>query len=126
MLVVDFFLMPKPLHNYLRAFRRGAGLTQKELAFLLSIPSASQISRLERAVREPNLRTVLALESLFQASARRLFAGVFEEVQNQTHNRVRRFRNRLDHPKTKTRTAMKRQTLDAILQTRGDVPGLPR
>lgn len=52
--------MSQPLHNYLRMFRRSAGLTQKELAYLLGIHSASPISRYERSLQEAIVKSFLA------------------------------------------------------------------
>ncbi|MCG3198814.1 MAG: helix-turn-helix transcriptional regulator [Candidatus Omnitrophica bacterium] len=117
--------MSKPLHNYLRAFRRGAGLTQKEVAFLLGLPTASQVSRLEHAVREPNLKILLALELLFRTPGRRLFAGVQDDVERRTQGRARRLLARMERRNADARQARKRETLEALLADPGDDLGLP-
>ena len=67
------------LENYLRKYRRRAGLTQDELAFLLGCKSGAKVSRYERFARTPNLQTALAYEVVFGAPARELLAGAARE-----------------------------------------------
>lgn len=121
----QFFFVSKPLHNYLRTFRRGAGLTQKEVAYLLSGPSPSQVSRLERSKSEPNLRTLLALELLFHTPGRRLFAGVHDEVDHAVAGRAKRLLKRIDRGAGTARLDRKRETLRTLVESHGDVLDLP-
>lgn len=81
--------MSKKLQNYLRTHRRRAGLTQKQVAFLLGIKSVTRISRYERFHRLPDFRTSIGLEVIFHASARELFAGPYEEVEREIEKRAR-------------------------------------
>jgi transcriptional regulator with XRE-family HTH domain len=61
--------------------RRQVGFSQDEIAFLLGAMSGSKTCRYERRSRLPPLKTALALEIIFQASARELFPGVFREAE---------------------------------------------
>ena len=117
--------MSQPLHNYLRMFRRSAGLTQKELAYLLGLHSPSPVSRYERSIREPSLHTLLAFELIFRAPAKRLYAGVYEDLHRRTLGRTKRLLARMEKSRTDSRLARKRETLEAILSDEGDTLDLP-
>src|SRR5690348_4521899 len=78
----------RKLPNYLRTFRKRAGLSQGEVAFLLGCQDGHKASRYELRKRKPNLETVLAYELIFGAPARELFAGVFEDVVTATRKRA--------------------------------------
>ena len=75
--------------NHLRANRRRLGLSQDELAFLLGAGSGAKVSRYERLFRDPNLRTVLAFEVIFQKSASDIFARFYKEVRKDIALRAR-------------------------------------
>ncbi len=81
--------MSSKLQNYVRTHRRRAGLSQKEMAFLLGCTSEAKVSRYERFVRQPTLETVLAYEAIFGAPARELFAGVYEQARAAIQSRAR-------------------------------------
>lgn len=106
-------------------FRRSAGLTQKEVAYLLGLPHPSQVSRLERSVRDPNLRTLLAYELLYRTAGRRLFAGVYEEVEKRTSGRAKRLLARANKLAPNAQVDRKRETLQALIEGKGDILGLP-
>lgn len=80
--------MSRNLDNYLRTYRKKAGLSQDEVAFLLGSQSGAKVSRYERHTREPNLRTLFALEVIFRAPSRKLFAGIYERVERITVKRA--------------------------------------
>src|SRR5690349_19405590 len=77
------------LHNYVRALRKRAGLSQKQLAQLLGNRSGSKVSRYERFRRDPSLDTALACEVVFGTAARNIFAGVHARVEEKTLRRAR-------------------------------------
>ena len=81
--------MSHKLPNYLRAYRKGVGFTQGEVAYLLGCLSGAKVSRYERFSRQPNLDTVFAYETIFRIPARELFAGVHQRVEHETARRVR-------------------------------------
>ena len=76
------------LTNYLRAYRRRAGLTQRELAFLLGVKNHSPVSEIEKRHRAPMLRTALALEAIFGVPVGELFAGMREPIAREIEQRV--------------------------------------
>ena len=78
----------KPLSNYLRTYRKRAGLTQKELAFLLGCQSGAKVSRYENVQRLPNLNTVFAYEVIFNIPANQLFAGIYENAKEKVEQRA--------------------------------------
>ena len=83
------------LPNYLRASRKQAGLSQDDLAFLLGCDSGTKVSRYEMFRRQPGLPTLFALEAIFGKPGRELFAGMYEDAEQQTAERARRLIQRL-------------------------------
>lgn len=112
--------MPNKLLNYLRTYRKGIGLTQDEVAYLLGCRSGAKVSRYERFGRQPNLETVLAYEAIFRIPARELFAGLNQGVERKTLRRVRVLIRRLSRVPPNPATRRKVEFL------RGVSLGLPR
>jgi transcriptional regulator with XRE-family HTH domain len=83
------------LPHYLRTYRKRAGFSQDELAWLLGCRCGTKVSRYERFARTPNLQTVFAYEIIFGVPARELCAGIFEVVSRATSKRVESLINRL-------------------------------
>lgn len=82
---------PTRFDNYIRMFRKQAGLSQDELAFLLGWKSGSGISRFERGRREPTLEVLLAMEAVFGVPIRELYAGRFQKVERSVKERAGHF-----------------------------------
>lgn len=80
--------MSNKLPNYLRTFRKRSGLSQAEVAFLLGCEHGTKISRYERHQRIPNLKTVLALEMVYNTMSKHLFEGIYHEIAYQVKNRA--------------------------------------
>jgi len=76
------------LDNYLLMYRRRAGLTQKELAFLLGWNASSTVSRHERRECVPLLPIALAYEAVLKAPVSELFAGISQGVEQRTRERA--------------------------------------
>ena len=74
--------MDSRLPCYLRTFRRHWGFSQKEIAYLLDIADASQISRYEKSATTPSGRNFIALELLFNAAPEALFPALCEDVED--------------------------------------------
>jgi transcriptional regulator with XRE-family HTH domain len=109
----------RKLPNYLRASRKKAGLSQDDLAFLLGCGSGTKVSRYELFRRQPGLATVFALEAIFGKPARELFAGMYEDAEQQTADRARRLIQRLN--KDRDDSQLRRKL--ALLQTiAGEMP----
>lgn len=68
--------MSRPLPHYLLTHRKRAGLSQRELAFLLGTKSGTKVSRHEQAQREPSLRTALAYAAVYRVPVEDLFPGL--------------------------------------------------
>jgi DNA-binding XRE family transcriptional regulator len=81
--------MAKRPKIYLRTFRRRAGLTQLELAFLIGIKNATVISRIEGLKRPPRLEWAVALAALFGTRAGELFPGLFSQAHDDLLCRTR-------------------------------------
>jgi transcriptional regulator with XRE-family HTH domain len=91
------------LANYLRTHRKRAGLTQRDLAFLLGVNARGPISEIEKRHRVPLLRTALSLEAIFEIPAAELFAGMRESVGEEVNVRCRKLASELT-PKVGTKT----------------------
>jgi len=83
------------LDNYLRTYRRRAGISQDEMAFLLGTHDGTKVSRYERLARTPGLETALAYEAIFGISVRELFAGVYQRVERAARRRAQLLRKRV-------------------------------
>lgn len=100
------------LPNYLLANRKRLALSQDEVAFLLGTQSGAKVSRHERFVREPGLKTALAYEAIYQRSASELFSGLYREVEREVAARAQVLAAKT-HPSTR-QPAQRRQALAAI------------
>jgi transcriptional regulator with XRE-family HTH domain len=87
---------PRKLDNYLLAFRKRSGLTQREVAFLLGCENGAQVSRYERRRRLPPLGTALACEAVFGAPVSELFAGLRDAARKEVGNRLLALRAQLE------------------------------
>jgi transcriptional regulator with XRE-family HTH domain len=83
------------LDNYLRMYRKRAGLSQDEVAYLLGGNSGTKTSRYERFRRMPSLETALAYEAIYGVPARELFAGVAARAEHVVKRRARILDKRL-------------------------------
>ena len=83
------------LENYLRAYRKRSGLTQREVAFLLGCENGAQVSRYEKRRRVPPLRMALACEAVFGVPAAELFGGMQDQVSKVIEKRLAELRSRL-------------------------------
>jgi transcriptional regulator with XRE-family HTH domain len=63
--------------------RHRAGLERKQVAFLLSKKSTDELSRYERGIYPPNLKTALRLEIIYQMPVRLLFRELFEQLRTE-------------------------------------------
>jgi transcriptional regulator with XRE-family HTH domain len=81
--------MTHRLNNYLRTYRKRAGLSQDEVAFLLGGRDGTKVSRHERFVRRPKLETVLGYQAIYRVPAEDLFAGLHEKVEREILRRGR-------------------------------------
>jgi DNA-binding XRE family transcriptional regulator len=116
-------LMAHTLHNYLRTYRKRAGLSQDEVAFLLGVACGTKVSRYECWRRQPGLTTAFAYEVLFGASSRKLFGGLFRKVETVTVRRARILVRKLSVAARDPLTARKLDLLRAITSGSVSEPG---
>ena len=116
--------MAHKLQNYLRTFRKRAGLSQDEVAFLLGCQSGAKVSRYERFSRKPSLETALAYEVLFGVSGRELFAGIFQKVEEKTKKRAQLLVRKLGEGKRDRITMGKLKALQGFAS--GSGVGIPK
>ena len=83
------------LDNYLRTYRKRAGLSQEEIAYLLGACNGTKMGRYECFKRTPNLQTALACEAIFGVPVRELFAGVYERAERTVARRGRCLNKRI-------------------------------
>jgi transcriptional regulator with XRE-family HTH domain len=83
------------LENYLRAYRKRSGLSQREVAFLLGCRNGAPVSRYEQRRRLPPLQTALACEAVFGVPVSELFGGVRASVDRKVGRRLSELKSRL-------------------------------
>jgi len=108
----------RKLPNYLRGCRKGLGLSQKEMAFLLGCRNGGSVSRYERFTREPTLKTALMLEAVLGVAIRELFGGAFEQARQQTARQAQELVEQLRTHESSPPVQRKLGVLDAILNDR--------
>jgi DNA-binding XRE family transcriptional regulator len=81
----------KPLNRYLQTFRRRAGLTQKEIAYLIDAKSRSTISKHESADSCPTFETLVCYELLFGIPMCDFLDGDYQDVADAFRERVNGF-----------------------------------
>jgi transcriptional regulator with XRE-family HTH domain len=106
--------MSRRLPNYLRTFRKRAGLSQKDVALLLGCTYESKASQYEQFAREPTLATALSCEVLFGVPLSELFAGMYDDAYEAVLVRARSLAEELGNQSGPTQ-ARKRQFLEAFV-----------
>jgi DNA-binding XRE family transcriptional regulator len=113
------------LVNYVRAHRKRAGLSQRELALILGYRNEGVVSRHELFRSVPPLLIALGYEVIFQTSVSDLFPGLRETVENALEGSLTEFegtlRKKKDHAKIRQLPAMTRKL--EWLNERREVPG---
>lgn len=113
--------MPPPsLPNYLRAHRNRLALSQIEMAKLLGFENGTAVCRYENFVREPGLRTVLAMEIIFESHAQQIFAGVYAQIGFEIACRAKELQKSLKAEKFDARIDHARQVLARLSRTEFD------
>ena len=65
----------------LRGERKAWGFNQCELAKLLDASSGDHVSRVERALRRPNVRFLIASHILFRQPVEHLFKSIYDSME---------------------------------------------
>lgn len=107
--------MSQRMRNYIRAYRKRAGLTQDEVAILLGCQSGTKVSRLERLSRKPSLQVVFACQVLFGIPAHELFPGIYQEVEQLTVTRATKLLQNLKDLPLDPASKMRRELLRRLV-----------
>jgi transcriptional regulator with XRE-family HTH domain len=102
------------LSNYLRTNRKRAALSQEEVAFLLGINGpnkAAKVCRDENFARDPTLQTALAYEAIYGQPVRELFAGQYQQIEQDVAARAKI----LAHRKNRQLNQKRHETLAQLI-----------
>jgi transcriptional regulator with XRE-family HTH domain len=97
----------RKLPNYLRLHRKRIGFSEDEIAFLLGVHTAGQVSRYEHFHRVPSLLTALAYHVIFRTSPPELFGGKYQKVEQQIRRRAKRLLRKFEAEKPNRRSERK-------------------
>jgi transcriptional regulator with XRE-family HTH domain len=105
----------KQLTTYLRTHRRRSGLSQKEVALLIDLIAAGNVSRHETGDREPSIEQAFAYEAVFGVPASALFPGEYEKARRRVEKNAQALFEKLSQgPSTKAHKRRK-ESLRALL-----------
>lgn len=77
------------LSNYVRTYRKKAGLSQRELSRMLGYrDQGQQVSRHEHFDKVPPLDVALRYEAIFHVPASKIFAGLYESAEATVQKQV--------------------------------------
>lgn len=97
----------KRLSQYLHAYRLRSALSEQELATLLGVKSASNISRVETGARKPTIETALICQVLFDIPPAELFPKLYDDIEEAVMRRVHTLHERLQgDPSPNTRAKL--------------------
>lgn len=85
----------KQLNNYLRTYRKKAGLSQREVAMLLAYLGEGTVSRHEQRATLPPLAMAIGYEVIFQKPVSELFPGMKETMRQAIEERLLQFEGKL-------------------------------
>lgn len=98
----------------LRTHRLKCGLTQQDLAALVPQTGLNRVSNVERGMRPPNAREILAYRVLFGVLPESIFPGAVGEVEEALARNAYRFHERLKHERSDA-SLRKRAFLEEVL-----------
>ena len=73
--------MKRKAYAYVCSHRRRWGLTQRELALLVGLETATAISKIEKSKRPPTVATVIACGIVFGLPPDEIFPSLHEEIE---------------------------------------------
>lgn len=100
----------------LRGERKAWGLNQCELAMLLDAGSGDHVSRVERALRRPSARLLVASHILFRRSVEHLFKSLYDAMEEHVVREAYILHEHLAHedsPKAKRKCELLAQVIKA-------------
>ena len=106
----------KSLPNYLQSQRKRLALSQEEVGFLLGIcgmNKGEKVCRDENYARDPSLQDALAYEAIYGQPVRELFAGVYQQAEQDVAARAKILRFR----KLRKSNARKQEAITNLAQS---------
>jgi transcriptional regulator with XRE-family HTH domain len=91
--------------NYLKAYRKKSGLSQRELGKLLGYKDAGQVSRHERATSNPPLAAALAYELIFCVPIASLFTGMRSDAVREVEAKLKEMKTAIENLKVRPANA---------------------
>lgn len=76
------------LERYLRTYRLGSGLTQKDVAALLGMKTGGTLSRTEWGIGIPPILVLLGYCIIFEAQPNDLVPGIIHDIEKVVHTRA--------------------------------------
>lgn len=107
----------EPLKIYLRTYRKRAGLSQKDIAFLIDVKSRSTVAKHETDGSVPTLDSLICYELLFGILVRDLFDGHYRDVADLFRERVNALLYLLEE---KSLNAERRRKIGALKRVLGE------
>ena len=80
----------RPIHYYLKSYRRHRQYSQAELAYLLGATTPAKVSRYEAGLRIPSLESGLAYQAALGEPVAKLFRGRYETIHAEVEARRRK------------------------------------
>jgi transcriptional regulator with XRE-family HTH domain len=91
--------------NYLKAFRKKSGLSQRDLGRVLGYRDAGQVSRHERGKSIPPLAAAIAYELIFGVPVASMFVGIHGEIAKEVEAKLREMKTALESVNVRTSNA---------------------
>ncbi|MCU7933933.1 MAG: helix-turn-helix domain-containing protein [Candidatus Thiodiazotropha sp. (ex Dulcina madagascariensis)] len=110
--------MSRATRNYLKTFRKHAGLTQRDVAYLAGLKNESSVCRIERSSRLPNSEAVLAILVIFRCPIDSVYTGHVQEVERMVISRAKKLYRTIDPRHATPLELHKRTMLKAISEGR--------
>jgi transcriptional regulator with XRE-family HTH domain len=116
------------LVNYVRACRKRAGLSQRELALILGYRNEGVISRHELFRSVPPLLMALGYEVVFQTPVSELFPGLRETIETAIEGNLAEFESNLRQQKNQAARSLVPVITRKLewLNERRELPGMKR
>lgn len=115
--------MQPPLPNYIRSLRRGACLTQRELAWLAGGLNHSRLSRYESFDSMPDIQVAFAIAFIFGLPLKEVFPQLIEETEDEVARRAYRMLQVLEQQADGVDVMRKCEVL-SLIPRRGGHPNL--
>ena len=105
-----------------RSWRRRSGLTQEDVAFLVGLSVASQVSRHESGEREPDLRLALGYKLIFNATVHELLPQIYLDVAKNVRSRAQALLDKQGEDATTQRSTCKAEHLRSLIERVEAIP----